>query len=324
MATSKTGFDFYRIDTDRYQDIRIKKLKKNHGCSGIAVYDYVLCEIYRVKGCFMEWDESTAFDVAEYFGLKENTVNEIMRYCASVGLFDKELLSRGIITSSAIQKRFTAMCRSARRQQAEIPEPYRIITVEQQQEQPPQPIAQASPPPTQPQQSIGSAGAGRTTPRSVSSDTVAATTPKEQAPPQQQTVTIQDLINYVDDDDYWEAMRLSSCGKTAIVTDTILQWIREKRQGAPRYEFYEIIQSFQRLENNGQLATEQPNRFLWRAMVDIRKAYGVFTAKQIHELYSLAPTCPNDFIAAVNEWKKNRSRINAPYQFIKSKLKQPN
>ena len=79
MATNKSGFDFYRVDTDRYQDIRIKKLKKHHGCSGIAVYDYVLCEIYRVRGCFMEWDESTAFDVAEYFGLKENTVNEIMR-----------------------------------------------------------------------------------------------------------------------------------------------------------------------------------------------------------------------------------------------------
>ena len=310
MATNRSGFDFYRVDTDRYQDIRIKKLKKHHGCSGIAVYDYVLCEIYRVRGCFMEWDESTAFDVAEYFGLKENTVNEIMRYCASVGLFDKELLSRGIVTSSAIQKRFTSMCRSARRQQADIPEPYRIIDAVQPQEQvQQQPVQQPSVEEAMRMYII------------QPPDDQRPPSPAVQETPAVQPVNIQELINYVDDDEYWEAMRLSSCGKTAIVTDSIIQWIKEKRQGTQRYEFYEIIQTYQRLENNGQLTTEQPNRFLWRAMVDIRKAYGVFTAKQIHELYTLASKSPNDFIAAVNEWKKNRTKINAPYQFIKSKLK---
>lgn len=313
---AKTGFDFYRVDTDRYQDIRIKKLKKHHGCSGIAVYDYVLCEIYRVKGCFMEWDESTAYDVAEYFGLKETTVNEIIRYCGSVGLFDKELLSRGIVTSASIQKRYLEMCRLSRRTNATIPNAYRIGAKE-----PQQPIAQ------QPPQPIGSAGAVLPASRPVSSDTVTGnstsplrsdTVAATQPPP---TVTIQELINHVSEDDYWEAMRLSSCGKPGIATDSILQWLTAKKQGNSTMEFYIIIQNLQRLENNGQLTTEQPNRFLWRAMVDIRKAYGVFTEQQTSELYTLASKKPNDFIAAVNEWKKNRNKINAPYQFIKSKLK---
>lgn len=95
MANNKTGFDYYNVDTDRYQDIKIKRLKKDFGSSGIAVYDYILCEIYRVRGCFIVWDESTAFDVAEYFGLKENLVNEIVNYCCAVGLFDKALLKSG-------------------------------------------------------------------------------------------------------------------------------------------------------------------------------------------------------------------------------------
>jgi hypothetical protein len=121
MASNKIGLVYFNTDTDKYQDIRIKKLKKDFGCTGTSVYDYILCEIYRVKGCFIEWDESTAFDVAEYFGLKESVVNEIVKYCASVGLFEKELLCRGIITSSAIQRRYKKIAISCKRSFINIP-----------------------------------------------------------------------------------------------------------------------------------------------------------------------------------------------------------
>lgn len=130
MANNKTGLNYYSIDTDRYMDIRIKRLKKDHGCRGLAVYDYLLCEVYRVRGCFSVWDESTAFDVAEYFGLTESNVSEIVKYCGVVGLFDKELLSRGIVTSASIQRRYLEMCSRARRKEAIIPEEFRILTEE--------------------------------------------------------------------------------------------------------------------------------------------------------------------------------------------------
>lgn len=130
MANIKTGLNYYTVDTDRYQDRRIKRLKKDFKCRGIAVYDYILCEIYRVQGCFLVWDANTAFDVAEYFGLEENTVQEVVKYCGSVGLFDKELLSRGIITSASIQRRYTEMCTHAKRKSVSIPESYRLIQEE--------------------------------------------------------------------------------------------------------------------------------------------------------------------------------------------------
>lgn len=131
MANLKTGLDYYRLDTDRYQDRRIKRLKKDFGCNGIAVYDYLLCEIYRDKGCFLVWDDSTAFDVAEYFGLKENTVKEIVSYCAAVGLFDKGLLCReSVLSSHSIQQRYTEMCNRAKRKNIKIPEEYKIIREE--------------------------------------------------------------------------------------------------------------------------------------------------------------------------------------------------
>lgn len=130
MANIRVGLSYYSVDTDRYLDIRIRRLVKAFGCDGIAVYDYLLCNIYRVKGCFAAWDESTAFNVAEYLGLKESVVLEIVRYCGGVGLFNKELLSRGIITSAAIQRRYIDTCIRAKRKNLEIPEFCRILPEE--------------------------------------------------------------------------------------------------------------------------------------------------------------------------------------------------
>ena len=131
MATCKTGLLYYNVDTDRFQDMRIKRLKKDFGCDGYAVYQYILNEIYRVRGCFLVWDESTAFDVAEYWGLKETKVNEIVRYCCHVGLFNKELLSNGrVLTSSSIQSRYVNMCMRSRRKEIVIPEKYDILPEE--------------------------------------------------------------------------------------------------------------------------------------------------------------------------------------------------
>ncbi|MFA6057271.1 MAG: DUF4373 domain-containing protein [Taibaiella sp.] len=131
MASNKTGFDYYNTDTDRYQDIKIKRLKKDMGPAGVAVYDYILCEIYRVKGCFIAWDDSTVFDVADYWGLKESLVKEIINYCGAVGLFDKGLLTNGnTITSLSIQTRYVDMCKRAGRNLIIIPEEINILTEE--------------------------------------------------------------------------------------------------------------------------------------------------------------------------------------------------
>ena len=132
MANTKTGLLYYTSDTNRFkEDLRIKRLKKDMGCDGYAVYEYILNEIYRVGGCFLVWDESTAFDVAEYWGLKETKVNEIVRYCCAVGLFDKTLLSNGnVLTSSSIQSRYVNMCIRAKRKEIIIPEQFDILPEE--------------------------------------------------------------------------------------------------------------------------------------------------------------------------------------------------
>lgn len=127
MVSNKTGLSYFGIDTDIFQDRKIKRVKKTFGCAGIAIYIYLLCDVYRDKGCVLVWDEDCAFDVAEYLGVKESLVNEVVKYCGAVGLFSEELLSCGIITSESIQRRYIEMCKRARRTSVNIPEEWRLI-----------------------------------------------------------------------------------------------------------------------------------------------------------------------------------------------------
>lgn len=326
MANNKTGFDFYRVDTDRYQDIRIKKLKKTHGCNGIAVYDYVLCEIYRVKGCFLEWDESTSFDVAEYFGLKENAVSEIMRYCGSVGLFDKELLSRGIVTSTAIQKRYLAMCRSAKRQNAQIPQIAKLP-----EESPKLPEESRKPPEvcgiveysiveysreknTPPPNARARTNEEPPAPKRGGDFSSSSSSLDKGAIKSQLAAALASTPN-----DYYEAIRLTSDFTADMPVQVIAQWLDERKRGGTR-PFYEIMQLLQRLENNGQLTTTCPDRILWQAMVAVRTAREI-SRTQADELLQLAYQHADSFKQRVNEWLKNRSKINSPYNFIRSALK---
>lgn len=126
-AYTKTGFSFYSVDTDRYQDRKIKRLKKAFGCNGIAVYDYLLCEVYRDKGCYLEFDTNILFDVAEYFDIDEKIVANIIEHCGDVGLFNKALLEKGVITSSSIQLRYMEMCSKSRRKGFAIPKDYLLV-----------------------------------------------------------------------------------------------------------------------------------------------------------------------------------------------------
>lgn len=128
MVNTKIGLSYFAVDTDIFQDRKIKQLKRNFGCPGIAILFYLLAEVYRDKGCGLEWDENTALDVADYLGVKETSVDEVVKYCGAVGLFDATLLTSGIITSAAIQRRYVEMSKRAKRTTIEIPEKWRIIT----------------------------------------------------------------------------------------------------------------------------------------------------------------------------------------------------
>lgn len=119
---NKIGLDYYNTDTDRYQDRKIKKLKHKHGPAGVAVYDYILCQIYREKGCFIKCDDDFLFDVCDYYSVDENEVKLIINTCCAAELFSTKIFEKfGILTSKSIQLRFEEITTSAKRKNRFIP-----------------------------------------------------------------------------------------------------------------------------------------------------------------------------------------------------------
>lgn len=113
----KKGLTYYQAETDRFQDIKIKRLKKQYGCEGYAVYTYLQNEIYRVEGCFMRFGDDDAFDCADYWNIDEEKIYEIINFCADIDLFDAIIWkTRQILTSREIQENYAEICRRAKKQ----------------------------------------------------------------------------------------------------------------------------------------------------------------------------------------------------------------
>lgn len=119
----RTGLDYYSLETDIFHNRKIRRLLKAFDSKGFLIYTYILTEIYRDKGCFLEWDENTAFDVSDYLNIKESIVNEVVNYCCTVGLFNKELLtSESVLTTENIQKFWVSVSKSADRKIRTVPD----------------------------------------------------------------------------------------------------------------------------------------------------------------------------------------------------------
>ena len=133
---SKNGFSFYRAETDRFQDIKVKRLKKRYGCDGYAVYQYVLNEIFRVEGCYIRWTEDQLFDCADYWDMEETRVKEIVNYCAEICLFDPVIWkNQCILTARAIQSRYLDICKLSKKK-VYIPLEIMLVEPEQPMRQP--------------------------------------------------------------------------------------------------------------------------------------------------------------------------------------------
>ena len=127
----RLGLDFYSIDTDLFLNRKIKRLIKNLGGNGYLIYSFILTEIYRDKGCFIVWDQDTAFDVSDTLNVKETLVHEVVNYCCSASLFNKELLSsESVLTTKNIQEFWTKVAKGAKRKTTKVPDKYCLISEE--------------------------------------------------------------------------------------------------------------------------------------------------------------------------------------------------
>ncbi|WP_010242863.1 DUF4373 domain-containing protein [Peptoniphilus rhinitidis] len=122
------GIEYYPLDVDFMNDIKIRKIMKSCGPNSIAIIILLLGNIYKDEGYFMKWDEDVCFLVADAVGAKEVYVKEVLKKCLQVDLFSNELFKKyKIITSKGIQKRFFEITK--RRKRENLIDDYLLVNV---------------------------------------------------------------------------------------------------------------------------------------------------------------------------------------------------
>ena len=84
-------------------------LINEYGPLGSAIFDCILCMIYR-EGYYLELPiDKLCLAVVRAIGgkwVKKHQVMQVIQYCADIGLFDKSLLARSVVTSAGLQRRY--------------------------------------------------------------------------------------------------------------------------------------------------------------------------------------------------------------------------
>lgn len=106
----KKGLDYFKKTVDYYYDDKILDLMEEYGPIGVTVYDIILTIVYK-NGYYLEIPmDKLAKLVRRTIGsrwIKDiSLVEQVIDYCAVIGLFDRVLMQQNIITSVGIQTRY--------------------------------------------------------------------------------------------------------------------------------------------------------------------------------------------------------------------------
>lgn len=103
----KQGIDYFPMDVDFMQDIKIRRIVRSCGPESIAVLVRILSDIYRDEGYYIKWGPEVAFWVADDLDMSEEKVTEIVKESLRSGFFNENLFVQyQVLTSAGIQSRF--------------------------------------------------------------------------------------------------------------------------------------------------------------------------------------------------------------------------
>lgn len=126
-----TSLSYYNIETDTFQNRKMRRLINRFGGDGFLIYSYLRNEIYRDKGFYMLWDENSSFDVSDFIKQDENLIEEVVKFCCEIGLFNKELFEKqNVLTSKNIQKFWVEVSKKAKRSCCDVNVEYSLLTEE--------------------------------------------------------------------------------------------------------------------------------------------------------------------------------------------------
>ena len=101
----KKGLDYFPVDTNIFQDLKIRRLIRQYSHRGLFAYFCILCDIYN-HSFYLKLSKDYHFELAERLDLSERAVLNMIRFMVEIGLFNENLHNRGVLTSCAIQERY--------------------------------------------------------------------------------------------------------------------------------------------------------------------------------------------------------------------------
>lgn len=114
----KAGLDYAGWSVNIFDgDTKIDKLLDAQGWIGFCIYFYLCQMAYKFDGYFYRWayDDSASTARRMGGGIGSGTVEETVRFCLQIGLFDQGLFDGwSILTSRGIQRRFLAAIQGRR------------------------------------------------------------------------------------------------------------------------------------------------------------------------------------------------------------------
>lgn len=107
----KRGLDFAAWDVHLFDDDeRFNVLIDAQGWDGFGVFFWICTKAYATNGYYYEWrEETSAATIAKRMsgGIKSDTVNQVVKLCLRIGLFDNGLFDReSILTNKMMQERY--------------------------------------------------------------------------------------------------------------------------------------------------------------------------------------------------------------------------
>ncbi|MBR7072060.1 MAG: DUF4373 domain-containing protein [Eubacterium sp.] len=126
----KDGVDYFPMDTDFYNDDKVRLLRAEFGAKGMYVLNFLLCEVYGKNGYFINWDKNRCFLVSDGAGCgcSPEYISEFISGCLRCSFFDERVFNAfGVLTSAGIQRRYIRMFNS--RDEIRIIEEYWLLDI---------------------------------------------------------------------------------------------------------------------------------------------------------------------------------------------------
>ncbi len=122
----KTGAEYFPMDV--HSDERIRLIEAEFGLCGFAVIVKLWQKIYSEKGYYADFGDDSRLLFAKELGISKTDVEEITEAAINRGIFDKQMMKRfGILTSAEIQLQYLEIV--SRRERVDLEKKFLLVSI---------------------------------------------------------------------------------------------------------------------------------------------------------------------------------------------------